>query len=917
SQPLGPEDDNTNHPNTHTVAARMLPIPRGLRQDSDDSGAEDSDDTDWDAPAPTVTTSLHTTAFSPPAATPTPAYAAPTPAQPDDQAAPGGGQDGQGSPRSASPPAPTTLSPDALPAGPFTTATLWSNAPALPDFSVITLGNGKTYPMVYPGDRSIAQWTDPYEGVNAYDQDLVTSAQYLSLIAQRAEDVVADANASGVEKMAAERLLETNSLLEADGWLPEYRSEFLRMQMLLGEGDLLDGLPARLESDAGPVWALTDPTDGAPSAQRPVGGSLRGEHGVSSRFHAWVNDNGGDSDWLADWSLGQSGGSIHSSSQYFKVMVSHFRPPREDEGYHMSRLDEQSSLVRSDRWQDEHGRDFPVTTFSPTYVRSMAAQHAFTYEMLRRVQIPNVDAARGVVQLIRLEERSLLGQYNESMPPVGGQIRMKRGPAESYSLLEPYKDPADTDSHMLGPFWVTSQEVPLHRVFGTYLQSRAVPKEEKWSEHTLFLREDENEFLALGEGVSIVYHGTNTPPVLPVTPAPPRTVSARAPLPGQESGGQRQSAASGSGSRGSSGNGRTTLDERIRTAQRLSRAAEAESAHIRRNRPAERQGVRPDEIRAREARRTLEQLRKDKESTGTEPSGTEPASTEPASTGSAGDRSQQSDLARAARARRYAAEKALEEAGRRADELRELLDAARERQLLSARAQRGAAERLAGLAADVNNLRGAVQIDMPTGSLARTPSQWPDPGSWPNPARGHGDDDVRGGGRAVPSSPEESFSATLLRALSRESAPAQDGGGREALNFWLSERISALETEGGVPVPGLPSGDDTADLDEINALGVTLGPGQLAEASMLGGRITLSAAQLDIGQRIGLLVSRAGPGSYPEAMASLAATVSGRNVVIVDQDGIEHSQGTGTGEPVRIVFDGVRYTTPPQLVRET
>ncbi|MGW0860596.1 hypothetical protein ACWD3D_36475, partial [Streptomyces sp. NPDC002690] len=542
SQPLGPEsDDNTTQRDTDAVAPRMLPIPPGLRRqnsDSDsDSDAADSDDADWGPSSPTVSTPPPTTTFPPPAAAPTPVYVAPAPAQPDDQADPETSQDGQDRQRSASPPVPTALSPDALPTGPFTAATLWSNAPALPDFGVITLGDGRTYPMVYPDNRAISEWENPYEGVNAYDALLVTTHQYLSLIVQRADAIVADENASGAEKDAAERLLRTNSLLEADGWLPEYRSEFLRMQMLLGEGDLLDGLPARLESDAGPVWALTDPTDGSPSAQRPVGGSLRGEHGVSSRFHSWVNDNGGDSDWLADWSLGQAGGSIHSSSQYFKVMVSHFRPPQDEAGYHMSRLDEQSSLVRSDSWQDG-GRDFPVTAFSPAYVRSMAAQHAFTYEVLHRVQIPNVDAARGVVQLIRLEERSLFERYNETMPPVGGQVQMKRGPAESYSLMEPYKDPTDTDSHTLGPFWVTSQEVPLHRVFGTYLQSRAVPKEENWSEHTLFLREDENEFLALGEGVPIVYHGTNTPPVLPVTPTPPQAVSSRAPLPGARTVGQ-------------------------------------------------------------------------------------------------------------------------------------------------------------------------------------------------------------------------------------------------------------------------------------------------------------------------------------------------------------------------------------------
>jgi hypothetical protein len=389
--------------------------------------------------------------------------------------------------------------------------------------------------------------------------------------------------------------------------------------------------------------------------------------------------------------------------------------------------------------------------------------------------------------------------------------------------------------------------VPLHHVFGTYLQSRATFDGEAWSEHTLFLREDENEFLALGEGAPIVYHGTTTPPQLTVTAATPQDVSARAPFTDQ----------------GSSGGSAT----------------------------------RNEELRDRQARRSLERLRKTKDSPGTEPTG---------------DEAQQNELAKAARARRYAAEKALEEAGRRADELRELLDSARERQRTAARAQKVAAGRLTGLAADVNDLRGATSsVEMPTGSLARTPARWPDPGSRPNPPRGLTANTVQvTAADTVAPSPEESFSAALLREVSPQSAPAQDGEGRDALNRWLSERISALEADGAPPAPGLPTGADTADLDEMHALGVVLGPGQAAEASLLGGRISVSAAQLDIGQRIRLLVNRAAPGSYPETLAALTAAASGRNVVIVGQDGVEHSQGDGTGEPIRIVFDGVRYSTP-------
>ncbi|MFD8741017.1 hypothetical protein ACFV06_39785, partial [Streptomyces sp. NPDC059618] len=62
-----------------------------------------------------------------------------------------------------------------------------------------------------------------------------------------------------------------------------------------------------------------------------------------------------------------------------------------------------------------------------------------------------------------------------------------------------------------------------------YLQSRA----ETDPDHSLLLGEGENEFLALGEGAPITYHGTDTPPRLPT--ATPGEVAARAPRPGQRS----------------------------------------------------------------------------------------------------------------------------------------------------------------------------------------------------------------------------------------------------------------------------------------------------------------------------------------------------------------------------------------------
>ncbi|MEW1773108.1 hypothetical protein [Streptomyces sp. NPDC086777] len=431
-------------------------------------------------------------------------------------------------------PAPDVPLLESLPPGPFEAPTLWGDDPFV-YFGLTVQEHGSeqtinTAPTAYshegtaadlPMDLGQGHWPQ-WEYRNAAYKAVARAAEHrLGLITGRAEEIVRTKEPSDPERGRAERLLKAEESLKRGGWLPEYRSEFLRVQMLMTKDGFLDSLPRELvvnerwgdrsaaDADEVTSYALVSPTNRSGS----IGGSLHGPGGVSEQFHAWLNRNGGDSDWLADWADGQSAGSNTSPALRFKVMLNHFRPARHPGGFYMSRLDG-PGVKDGDAPYPGHPNAMPVVDFAPTYVRSMVAQHVFTHEILTRVKMPNVDPERGVVQLVRLDKRSVVDDANGGRTPaVGARINLRRGPADSYSLMKPYKDQNKTD-HGLGAFWVTSQEIPLHQVFGTYLQSRA-PVQGK-PEQTLFLYEHENEFLAMSDDVEAVFHRTDTPPVLRV-----------------------------------------------------------------------------------------------------------------------------------------------------------------------------------------------------------------------------------------------------------------------------------------------------------------------------------------------------------------------------------------------------------------
>ena len=117
---------------------------------------------------------------------------------------------------------------------------------------------------------------------------------------------------------------------------------------------------------------------------------------------------------------------------------------------------------------------------------TLTAYHAFTYEMLSKADIPNKNSD-GTITIIRTERKNVTDMYNLKPGKTG---KIKRGPLESTSLVEPV--------YVNGTTELTTQKVPIHRVFSTYF-NEVKPGINK----TPFLSDGENEFLAMLDGLEV------------------------------------------------------------------------------------------------------------------------------------------------------------------------------------------------------------------------------------------------------------------------------------------------------------------------------------------------------------------------------------------------------------------------------
>ncbi|MER7848113.1 protein-glutamine glutaminase family protein [Kitasatospora sp. NPDC096077] len=378
-----------------------------------------------------------------------------------------------------------------LPDGPFGAATLWRTDDRLPDFEIFDH-------TLISRPRS-GEWPEFEDRPDLlFERAVERITERLERIVERATEVQ-DTEAEGHE--AARVLVDTHTALTDDGWSPAYISEFLQLQMRLRASDVFSRFPEQLfeqhplPQDGGfvPRYRMLTGYREAPAGGMTVaddGGSMRGTDGASEAFYTWLRDvAGGDPGHILTWEDSQGGGSWTGAPLFAKLMFGHFRPGAGEaqHEYLWRNLDE------------EHNLEYPQG-----YFRSMVAQHVFTHEFLRTTELPNVNRETGQVTLFRLEDQGYINdEFGADNLHEGQELQLQRGPLESFSLLTPFKEPTDTEG-VFGPYYVTLQTVPIHRVFGTNLQSR-------YGDPTrpIFLGED--EFVAMSTGHEITFSGTTVP----------------------------------------------------------------------------------------------------------------------------------------------------------------------------------------------------------------------------------------------------------------------------------------------------------------------------------------------------------------------------------------------------------------------
>lgn len=278
------------------------------------------------------------------------------------------------------------------------------------------------------------------------------------------------------------RVAKTAEAMIADRFHDAYPDDLTRHQMMLRKAGIAARMPAEMK-----------PAQAGDVTPRDENGKdwdhLRGSGSLVEDLKRYVEGLGGNYKTISKWAGSQAGSSWSIMPTAIKAWIADQRSVPDSEYYwHVDRAKCSDELRKMEEFLGggAAGRAAGAQKLRDTFV----ALHAFTLEYLEKASFPGKSADGRTARLIRTESSVVLG----GLQPGDSGI-LKRGAMESTSI---FRSIVVKGSH------VTLQDVPLHRVLGTYWQER----EPGNYGSGMFLGDGENEFVALLEGIPSEYKGT-------------------------------------------------------------------------------------------------------------------------------------------------------------------------------------------------------------------------------------------------------------------------------------------------------------------------------------------------------------------------------------------------------------------------
>lgn len=287
-------------------------------------------------------------------------------------------------------------------------------------------------------------------------------------------------------------LVEVNDTMFADKFKPLYLDDFSRHYLGL-QKELLDVIPKKMIN--------------VPSKFNKI--KLIDENGKLFDNFREVNDDSiqvkiekyidriGDFEVIKTWAHEQSGHSWNSKPVSYKYFLYSQARDVDFDNFFWKDFDKNKAKVKyTDTLND-------LNINQEIYRQSFTAFHAFNYLIVSKVDLPNNIKSKKAIRLIRTESDEVMDIYNPKRE-TGIRPAMKRGIAESTSLVRPV---AVEGGHL------TYQEVPYHRIFGTYLIERGQYHSniKKTLYTPFFFSDGENEVIAMMDGLPHEYVGKVDP----------------------------------------------------------------------------------------------------------------------------------------------------------------------------------------------------------------------------------------------------------------------------------------------------------------------------------------------------------------------------------------------------------------------